>query len=60
MSDLWAALALMLVFEGMMPFISPKGWRQTLIKLVQLPDKQVRQIGFGVMVVGLVVLSLVR
>jgi uncharacterized protein YjeT (DUF2065 family) len=39
---LWSALALMLVLEGLFPFLSPNGWRQTFLKLLQLRDGQLR------------------
>jgi hypothetical protein len=38
----WAALALVLVFEGLYPFASPAGWRRMFAQLLQLSDGQVR------------------
>ena len=59
-SDLfWSALALMLVFEGLFPFLSPGGWRQTFLKLMQLRDGQLRFFGLCSIVVGLFLLWLV-
>lgn len=55
--DLFRALALMLVFEGMMPFISPRGWRQTMQQVTQLPDHVLRGIGLASMVLGVLVLT---
>lgn len=55
--DLFRALALMLVFEGMMPFISPRGWRQTMQQASQLPDHVLRVIGLVSMVAGVLVLT---
>lgn len=56
-SDLfWAALALMLVLEGLFPFLSPTGWRQTFLKLLQLRDGQLRFFGLTSIVIGLVLL----
>lgn len=55
--DLFRALALMLVFEGMMPFISPRGWRQTMQQATQLPDNVLRGIGLASMVAGVIVLT---
>ena len=52
----WAALALMLVLEGLFPFLSPNGWRQTFLKLVQLRDGQLRFFGLTAIVLGLVTL----
>jgi len=59
-SDLFSALALLLVFEGIMPFISPKGWRNTMLQASQLPDQVLRGIGFASMLFGVVLLYLMR
>lgn len=59
-SDLAAAFALYLVIEGALPFLSPSGWRRSLAMLGQLQDGQLRFIGLGAMVAGLVMLFLVR
>lgn len=56
--DLFRALALMLVFEGMMPFLSPRGWRQTMQQATQLPDNVLRGIGLASMVAGVIVLTI--
>lgn len=42
---LWLALALVLVIEGLFPFLSPATWRQTFLQLLQLTDGQLRFIG---------------
>ena len=54
------ALALMLVFEGMLPFISPKNWRNAMSQAAQQPDNVLRTLGFLSMLVGVIVLYLVR
>lgn len=43
-----------------MPFISPKGWRQTMLQASQLEDKALRSIGFASMLAGAVLLYLMR
>ena len=58
--DLFSAIALLLVFEGIMPFISPKGWRNTMLQASQLPDQVLRGIGFASMLFGVVLLYLMR
>jgi hypothetical protein len=58
--DLWAALALVLVIEGLMPFAAPAVWRQALMRLVELDDRRLRLIGAGSMLAGLFILYLVR
>ena len=49
----WAALALMLVFEGLLPFLSPDGWRRTFQQILQLRDGQLRFFGLVSIVLGL-------
>ncbi len=57
---LLAALALMLIVEGMLPFLSPDLWRR-LVGAVLLQDNRViRGVGLVSMVVGAVLLNLVR
>ena len=53
---LWLALALVLVLEGIFPFLSPEGWRQTFLKLLQLRDGQLRFFGLTSILLGLVTL----
>ena len=59
-NDLWAALALVLVIEGLLPFISPRMYRQSAEQLSSLPDHMIRMIGLAVIVIGLVSLSFIR
>ncbi len=49
----WSALALVLVLEGLFPFISPGGWRRTFQKLLALQDGQLRFFGLCSIVIGL-------
>lgn len=50
------ALALMLVLEGILPFLAPGTWRETFARLVQLQDHQLRLIGLASMVAGMLLL----
>ena len=52
----WAALALVLVFEGLFPLIAPKGWRNTFQTLLQLRDGQLRFFGLCSLLLGLALL----
>ena len=52
----WSALALVLVLEGLFPFLSPQGWRQTFLKLLQLRDGQLRFFGLTSILLGLITL----
>jgi hypothetical protein len=55
---LWMAMALVLVFEGLLPALNPSAWRRLFEQMMQLPDQQIRAFGLGSMVVGLVILWL--
>jgi hypothetical protein len=57
---LLGALALMLVFEGLMPFLSPRGWRSLFERAMAMTDGQIRFIGLVSIVSGLVLLALWR
>lgn len=50
---LWAALALVLVVEGLMPFVAPRAWRETFRKLTEMSDGQIRFIGLASIALGL-------
>jgi uncharacterized protein YjeT (DUF2065 family) len=49
----WLALALVLVIEGLFPFVSPTGWRKMFAQLLQLNDGQIRFFGLCSIVAGL-------
>jgi hypothetical protein len=55
--NVWlAALALMLVIEGVLPFTAPRIWRETFRTLVQMTDGQIRFAGLASMLVGMAIL----
>lgn len=54
------ALALMLVFEGALPFLSPSLWRQVFERAVRMTDGQIRFLGMSSMLVGMLLLALWR
>jgi uncharacterized protein YjeT (DUF2065 family) len=56
---LLSALALMLVMEGVLPFLSPLAWRKVFERALQLSDGQIRFIGLSSMIAGLVALLLI-
>jgi uncharacterized protein YjeT (DUF2065 family) len=57
---LLTAFALMLVIEGILPFLVPGLWRETFRRLIELSDGQIRFIGLTSMLAGLMLLYLVR
>jgi uncharacterized protein YjeT (DUF2065 family) len=59
-TTLLMAIALMLVIEGLFPFLAPNAWRETFRRLMQLTDGQIRFFGLASMLVGLVLLLVAR
>ncbi|KIO50427.1 DUF2065 domain-containing protein [Nitrosospira sp. NpAV] len=54
------AFALMLVIEGLLPFLLPSVWRETFRKLIEAGDSQIRFIGLTSMLAGLLLLYFVN
>lgn len=52
---LGSALALVLVIEGLFPFLSPQGWKRTFARLLELRDGQLRFFGLCSMLLGLAI-----
>jgi uncharacterized protein YjeT (DUF2065 family) len=59
-STLAMAFALMLVIEGLMPFLLPAAWRETFRRIIQFSDGQIRFFGLSSMIAGLLLFLLVR
>ena len=59
-TTLLMAFALMLVIEGLFPFLAPSAWRETFRRLMQLSDGQIRFFGLTSMLAGLILLLLSR
>ena len=57
---LLTAVALMLVIEGLLPFLTPAVWRETFRRLIEMSDGQLRFIGLSSMIFGLILLFFVR
>ena len=54
------ALALMLILEGVLPFLAPNLWRETFRRITQMTDGQIRFVGLSSMLVGLLLLLWAR
>ena len=50
----------MLVIEGILPFLSPRGWKSGVRQLLELDDRTLRMFGFGAMLLGAGLLYLIR
>ena len=59
-NTLLLAFALMLVIEGLLPFLAPRVWRETFRRLTEMSDGQTRFIGLSSMLVGVVLLTVSR
>ena len=59
-ADLFAGLAFYLILEGLLPFLSPQGWRRGLAAMAELNDGQLRTLGLAIVAVGVVMLFIVR
>jgi uncharacterized protein YjeT (DUF2065 family) len=54
----WTAVAMVLVIEGVLPFVSPERWRRGFTQLLQLRDGQLRFFGLCSIAVGLLLISM--
>ena len=57
-NDLLNAIALVMIIEGILPFVSPQGLKNTYQKLQELSDDTLRKIGIGSIVLGMLLLFL--
>ena len=60
LSDLLAAFGLFLVFEGIAPFINPRGVKRAFARLLEVGDRELRIAGLGSMLTGVIILFLAR
>ncbi len=60
MKILLIGLGLMLIFEGLMPLISPKQWREFFAQVAKLKDGQIRFMGLGAVALGALFLFFAR
>lgn len=58
--DLAVAFCLMLVIEGIIPFLAPNRWRRMLMMLDQIDDNTMRWIGLASMLTGTVLLLIIN
>lgn len=54
--SVWTAFALVLVIEGLLPFLSPQIWKRTVAQIAQLQDGQIRFFALVALVVGALML----
>ena len=59
-ADLLAALAFVLILEGLLLFAAPKAWKRMVAQLLPQPDRQLSVIGGFMLIAGLIALYLIR
>ena len=60
MSDLWAALCLVAVLEGLVLFALPGAWKRMAKQMQAMESRQLRTAGALLLAAGLIALYLVR
>ena len=58
--DLLAALALVLVLEGLIPFLSPRGYKNMVQQMASMSEQMLRNTGLVLIITGLLFLYLIR
>ena len=59
-TEILTACALVLVIEGILPFVGPNRYKQLVAQMVRLSDNKLRTFGLTAMIAGLVLLFIVR
>ncbi len=59
-TTLLMAFALMLIIEGVLPFLAPSVWREAFRRIMQMTDGQIRFFGLTSMLAGLLLLLAAR
>jgi len=54
--DFFTAMALLLIFEGLMPFASPDSWKEMIKTIAEFDSSKIRKFGFLSMMIGLLLL----
>lgn len=60
MSEFLTALALFLVIEGILPFLSPQSMRQYMAQMSKMDDRSLRIAGLVTMIAGVILLYIVK
>ncbi len=59
-TEILTAVALLLIIEGMLPFVRPGRYKQWVAQVTRLSDNQLRIFGLSAMIAGLLLLFIVR
>ena len=58
--EILTAICLVLVLEGILPFLNPEGYRRAVRAMLELPDTQLRILGLSSMITGVIFLAILR
>ena len=58
--EILTAICLVLVLEGILPFLNPAGYKRAMKPVQELPDSQLRIVGLSSMIAGVILLAIVR
>ena len=59
--DLFRALALVMIIEGLMPFVAPRQWREMLVRIAsQIDERSLRMFGGTMIGLGMIGLHMLR
>ncbi|WP_096086034.1 DUF2065 domain-containing protein [Agaribacterium haliotis] len=59
-TEIASALCLVLVIEGIIPFLYPQRWRNLVAQMALMTNRQIRLVGLASMLLGTVLLMLIR
>ncbi len=59
-TELFSALALVMIIEGIIPFVSPQGYKKSMQQMLAMPESKLRVVGFSLMLVGAISLFFIR
>lgn len=59
-TELFSALALVMIIEGIIPFLNPKGYKNTMQQMMSMPESTLRVLGLGLMIVGSISIFFIR
>ena len=51
-----SAVALVLILEGLLPFLNPGAWRRVFERALEMTDAQIRLVGLGSLIAGVLIL----
>ena len=57
--DLFIAISLVLILEGLIPFISPSLYKRTLLQMLEISESSIRIMGLFLIILGVIIINFV-